>query len=77
MAGFFKLIHRHASDVIDVVKEAKVAVLDDWTANNMATSSVQDTSTKAISATNISMDELYNTYHQRLVSRIKNAIVGE
>lgn len=45
--GFFKLIHRHASDVIDVVKEAKVVVLDDWTANNMPTSSVQDTSTKA------------------------------
>lgn len=67
--------------VTDVVKKANVVVLDDLgaeSANNMATSFVQDTifdiyesNQRIITTTNLSMDELYNTYHSRLVSRMQ------
>ena len=67
--------------VTDVVKKANVVVLDDLgaeSANNMATSFVQDTifdiyesNQRIITTTNLSMDELYRTYHSRLVSRMQ------
>ena len=67
--------------VTDVVKRANVVVLDDLgaeSANNMATSFVQDTifdiyesNQRIITTTNLSMDELYSTYHSRLVSRMQ------
>lgn len=67
--------------VTDVVKKANVVVLDDLgaeSANNMATSFVQDTifdiyesNQRIITTTNLSMDELYSTYHSRLVSRMQ------
>lgn len=69
---------KHATDV---VKRANVVVLDDLgaeSANNMATSFVQDTifdiyesNQRIITTTNLSMDELYSTYHSRLVSRMQ------
>lgn len=67
--------------VTDVVKKANVVVLDDLgaeSANNMATSFVQDTifdiyesNQRIITTTNLSMDGLYRTYHSRLVSRMQ------
>lgn len=67
--------------VTDVVSKANLVVLDDLgaeSANNMATSFVQDTifdiyesNQRIITTTNLSMDELYRTYHQRLVSRMQ------
>ena len=67
--------------VTDVVKKANLVVLDDLgaeSANNMATSFVQDTifdiyesNQRIITTTNLSVDELYRTYHQRLVSRMQ------
>lgn len=67
--------------VTDVVKRANVVVLDDLgaeSANNMATSFVQDTifdiyesNQRIITTTNLSMEELYRTYHSRLVSRMQ------
>lgn len=67
--------------VTAVVKKANVVVLDDLgaeSANNMATSFVQDTifdiyesNQRIITTTNLSMDELYSTYHSRLVSRMQ------
>lgn len=70
--------HKH---VIDVVKKANVVVLDDLgaeSANSMSTSFVQETiidiyesNQRIITTTNLSMDELNNTYHSRLVSRMQ------
>lgn len=67
--------------VTDVVKAADLVVLDDLgaeSANSEATSFVQDTifdiyesNQKIITTTNLSMDELYRTYHARLVSRMQ------
>lgn len=67
--------------VTAVVKKANVVVLDDLgaeSATNMATSFVQDTifdiyesNQRIITTTNLSMDELYRTYHSRLVSRMQ------
>ncbi|RHW53693.1 DnaA ATPase domain-containing protein [Lactobacillus bombicola] len=67
--------------VTDVVHAADLVVLDDLgaeSANSEATSFVQDTifdiyesNQKIITTTNLSMDELYRTYHARLVSRMQ------
>ncbi|RMC36004.1 ATP-binding protein [Lactobacillus sp. ESL0236] len=67
--------------VTDIVHDANLVVLDDLgaeSANNMATSFVQDTifdiyesNQRIITTTNLSMDELYKTYHERLVSRMQ------
>lgn len=64
--------------VTDIVHDANLVVLDDLgveSANNMTTSFVQDTifdiyesNQRIITTTNLSMDELYRTYHERLVS---------
>ena len=67
--------------VTEVVSKANLVVLDDLgaeSANNMATSFVQDTifdiyesNQRIITTTNLSLDELYRTYHSRLVSRMQ------
>lgn len=69
--------------VTDVVSKANLVVLDDLgaeSANNMATSFVQDTifdiyesNQRIITTTNLSLDELYRTYHSRLVSRMQES----
>ena len=69
--------------VTDVVSKANLVVLDDLgaeSANNMATSFVQDTifdiyesNQRVITTTNLSLDELYRTYHSRLVSRMQES----
>lgn len=72
--------------VTNIVREANLVVLDDLgaeSANNMATSFVQDTifdiyesNQRIITTTNLSMDELYRTYHERLVSRMQEGGAG-
>lgn len=69
--------------VTKVVSQANLVVLDDLgaeSANNMATSFVQDTifdiyesNQRIITTTNLSLDELYRTYHSRLVSRMQES----
>lgn len=72
--------------VSEVVHKADLVVLDDLgaeSANNIATSFVQDTifdiyesNQRIITTTNLSMDELYRTYHERLVSRMQEGGAG-
>ena len=73
--------------VTDVVSKANLVVLDDLgaeSANGVATGFVQDTifdiyesNQRIITTTNLSMDELYSTYHSRLVSRMQEGYGGK
>lgn len=72
--------------VTDIVHEADVVVLDDLgaeSANNMASSFVQDaifdiyeSNQRVITTTNLGMDELYQTYHERVVSRMQEGYMS-
>lgn len=73
--------------VTDVVSKANLVVLDDLgaeSATGTATSFVQDTifdiyesNQRIITTTNLSMNELYSTYHSRLVSRMQEGYGGK
>ncbi|MDF7683382.1 DnaA/Hda family protein [Lactobacillus sp. ESL0679] len=72
--------------VAELVHKADLVVLDDLgaeSANSQATSFVQDTifdiyesNQRIITTTNLSMDDLYKTYHSRLVSRMQEGGAG-